>query len=74
MVTWRFLEPHCFGCGSNVPFSEVVEERDFKIDGVFESEGVKRGEIEDEFRDSSGVWEILDDKMVELARILSKRR
>lgn len=21
MVTWRFKEPHCFCCGSNLPFS-----------------------------------------------------
>lgn len=24
MVAWRFREPHCFNCGSNVPFSKRI--------------------------------------------------
>jgi hypothetical protein len=32
LVTWRYKEPHCYNCGSNLPYSDPVAINDIDVE------------------------------------------
>lgn len=75
MVTWRYREPHCFCCGSNLPFSDpdYVPNDTVASERVLHQEGVENLEYEDCLNQEGMSSVIMFDPVIDLARSLLKR-
>lgn len=76
MVTWRYREPHCFCCGSNLPFSDPdhVPSTSSSTDRVLIQEAVPPLEYE-ECLHKEGMSSIISfDPILDLAHKIFKKR
>lgn len=76
MVTWRFKEPHCFCCGSNLPFSspDYVPPSAPTTNRVLLQEGVHEVGYEESLRKEGMSSVISFDPVLELAHRLLRRK
>lgn len=76
MVAWRYREPHCFCCGSNLPFSDPdhVPSNTSAEERVLEQEKIEHLEYEDCLKQEGMASIVSFDPIIEIARSLLKKR
>ena len=64
MVAWRFREPHCFNCGSNVPFSKRMLQ-DIHLESHLNPNDIALNQDNPELIEKD--FDMLADKLVNIA-------